>query len=188
MWFDARLTRGEETLVCEWGQERPSSWRTRRASCLGVLSTRPPGFPRRHRHRHWTTSDISVHTNTSNTSRITTRKPSVEVAPTTLAKKLADRGKFSAGCYVFSVLNSGPRLSRGRLLAVGDNTVDSCFLLWLWILTHKLDRWTDLDGVKMNQHAKYLDQRWFRSDTHTHTHTHTHTPDRLLYVDHWSGQ
>jgi len=40
----------------------------------------------------------------------------------------------------------------------------------------------------MNQHAKDVGQRSFRSTiiarTHTERHTDTHTPDQLLYLDH----
>jgi len=52
------LTRGEGKVVCGRALVRPSSSRTTHASCLGVPSTRPPGFPRRH--PRGTDSGISV--------------------------------------------------------------------------------------------------------------------------------
>jgi len=39
----------------------------------------------------------------------------------------------------------------------------------------------DLDGVQLNQRAKYLGQRSFRSKV---TFRQTHITDRLLYLDH----
>jgi len=46
----------------------------------------------------------------------------------------------------------------------------------------------DLDNVSLNQHAKYLGQRWVGSHTHTHTRTHTHATDtRTLLFPLWCG-
>jgi len=46
----------------------------------------------------------------------------------------------------------------------------------------------DLDGVTLNQHAKYVGQRSCGSKdiakTHRHTDIHRHTSDRLLDPDH----
>jgi len=44
----------------------------------------------------------------------------------------------------------------------------------------------DLDSVKMNHHAKYLDRRLFSSIFFSRTHT--HTPNPLLYLDHKRSQ
>jgi len=40
----------------------------------------------------------------------------------------------------------------------------------------------------VNQRAKYLGQKSFRSKVILRTHRRTHTPDRLLYLDHWIGR
>jgi len=93
-------------------------------------------------------------------------KLSLEVAPTTLATFLADCSKSSAGCYLFTILNS---------------------VLWPRTLSNDLDLWTLPRLFKMNQRVTYLGQTSFCSksccpDTHTHTHTHAHTPGRLIYL------
>jgi len=42
----------------------------------------------------------------------------------------------------------------------------------------------DLESVKINQRAKYLRNRSFRSIVIVLTHRHTDTSDRRLYLDH----
>ena len=46
------------------------------------------------------------------------------------------------------------------------------------------------DSLKENQHAKYVDQRSFRSQIigRTHTHTHTHISSWLLHSDRQNGR
>ena len=101
-----------------------------------------------------------------------TSKPSLEVVPTTLAQ--------TAGCYLFTVSNSGLLFSQGRLASLRDvhpqtisEHLSSCDReLWPVILSFQLD----IGRVKVSEFAKYLGHMSFRSkvfsgriDTHTHT-------------------
>jgi len=72
-----------------------------------------------------------------------TRKPSLEVAPTTLATYLADR-EFSAGCYLFMILNSGLIFSDGvitvffsllSLFSQSTASIPEPIITWLWSWT-----------------------------------------------------
>ena len=76
---------------------------------------------------------------------------------------LADRGEFSAGCYLFAVLNSC-LLSAASAFAEFFSR-DCKRLPATLTFKHKLD------SVKLNQHAKYLGQRSFRSKVIVWTHT-----------------
>ena len=70
---------------------------------------------------------------------IQTRKPPLEVAPTSLAIFLADC-EFSAGCYLFTVSNSGLHFSHSPPSQQLPSSFSS----------------TDTDSAIMNQHVKYL--------------------------------
>jgi len=99
-----------------------------------------------------------------------TRKPALEVAPTShFSNILADR-QFSAGCYLFTVFNSGLLFSH---YSPSQKLLSCCFPPATMTLTFELD----LNSVEMNQRAKYLGQRSCSSKiiTRIGLHRQTHT-------------
>jgi len=100
------------------------------------------------------------------------RKPSLKVAPTTLAT-LADR-ECLTGCYLFTVSNLSLLFTRGYVTGFPNFTFtfDSIgYEFWPMTLTSELD----LDRVKMSHRITHLDQRSFPSTVNIHIHTHKHT-------------
>jgi len=102
---------------------------------------------------------------------------SLEVAPTTfwlvlLIYSFQFRSVFLVAGTDF--LNFTHTLSQNETFFVCD------LELWHMTLTYGLN----LDRVKLNQPAKYLDRRLFCSTVivQTHKHTHTHAADQLLHM------
>jgi len=97
-----------------------------------------------------------------------TRKPLLELAPTTLVQ----RTRQTTGNMSRRTVH--PRPTKEHFHPE----------LWPMFLTFELD-W---DSAKMNQPARYPGQRYSSSKVIVRTHRLTQTPDRLLYLDHWNGQ
>ena len=111
-----------------------------------------------------------------------TRKPSIEVAPTTVSQ--GTRRK-----YLPMLLLGLFYPSRLCLASQRARIAENVFFLCFWhlrprSLTLELDR----DNVKVNHSTKYLYvkghlvRELLSGHTHTRTHTHTHTVDRFLFT------
>jgi len=118
--------------------------------------------------------------------QLKTRKPSLEVVPTTLVTFLDNR-EFSAGWYLFAVSNSGLPFSYGPpgfpKFTFTFQSQRNIFIPWSWTLTYNVDLriWPRKCQGEPASHL-YLGQRLLCSkvivctQTHHTENTHTHTP------------
>ena len=109
-------------------------------------------------------------------------KPSLEVAPTTLAHKNLDKHKNIYRCYLLTVSNSGPFFadhvfaSPRNVPKMFSYTVNFFPLSILWQLTLTFDPANvSTDRVKVNHQGKYLGQRSLRMKVIVRTHGHRQT-------------
>jgi len=128
---------------------------------------------------------------TNEKNEILEKKPSLDVAQTltNYFSHLWIFGEFSAGCYLFTVSNSGLLFSHGAcivgcpssLLLFNQSTAHIVKKKYFYPVTLTFD----LDSIKTN-----IGQRSLRSSycCNTETHTHARALDRLLYLNHNTGR